>query len=192
MTSILKALSGLGLNWVVARCLSLLARLHLVNANSATKVTRRGFVRNATLGSTAIIGTMLTAGSIRFAWPNKTGAFGSELSVTGSDVPPVDGTPYLNAAGKFFLVHNEDGVMALYRKCPHLGCTVPWVEGSHEFRCPCHGSIYDYNGAKIGGPTPRALDLMAITVEPSGDLVVDTGTITQRGTDYDPSQATPL
>jgi cytochrome b6-f complex iron-sulfur subunit len=192
MTSILKALSGFGLNWVIARCLSLLARLHLVNANSVTKVTRRGFIRNATLGSTAIIGTMLTAGSIRFAWPNKTGAFGSELLVTGSDVPPVDGTPYLNAAGKFFLVRNEDGVMALYRKCPHLGCTVPWVEGSHEFRCPCHGSIYDYNGAKIGGPTPRALDLMAITVEPSGDLVVDTGTITQRGTDYDPSQATPL
>jgi cytochrome b6-f complex iron-sulfur subunit len=192
MKSILKALSALGINWVFARLLSLLARLHLVNATRANKVTRRGFVRNAALGSTAIVGTMLTAGSVRFAWPNKTGAFGSDISVAGSNIPGVDETPYLNAPGRFFIVRNNDGVMALYRKCPHLGCTVPWVEGSHEFRCPCHGSIYDYNGAKLGGPTPRGLDLMAVTVQPSGDLTVDTGAITTRGTDYDPSMATPL
>jgi cytochrome b6-f complex iron-sulfur subunit len=191
VSTLFRSISGFGLNWVFARVLSLLARLHLVSAPEAQKITRRGFVRNATLGSTAIVGAILTGGAIRFGWPNKTGAFGSALNVSGSDIPPPNGTPYLNAAGKFFLVHNEDGLLALYRKCPHLGCTVPWVETSHEFRCPCHGSIYDYDGAKIGGPTPRGLDLMAITVESSGDLSVDTGEITQRGAGYDPSMATP-
>jgi cytochrome b6-f complex iron-sulfur subunit len=184
-------MSGMGLNWIFARVLSLLVRLHLVSAPEAQKVTRRSFVRNATLGSTAIVTTLLSAGTIKLLWPNKTGAFGGDISVAGSDIPPPDATPYLNAPGRFFIVHNENGIMALYRKCPHLGCTVPWVEASHEFRCPCHGSIYDYDGAKIGGPTPRGLDLMAITVEPTGDISVDTGEISERGVGYDPSMATP-
>jgi cytochrome b6-f complex iron-sulfur subunit len=191
LSSLLRSLSGMGLNWLVSRLLSLLVRLHLVSAPEAQKVTRRSFVRNATLGSTAIVTTLLSAGTIRLLWPNKTGAFGGDIAVAGSSVPPPDGTPFLNAPGKFFIVHNDDGVMALYRKCPHLGCTVPWVESSHEFRCPCHGSIYDYDGAKVGGPTPRGLDLMAVTVESSGNLVVDTGDISQRGVGYDPSMATP-
>ena len=191
LSSLFRSLFGMGLNWTFARVLSLLVRLHLVSAPEAQKVTRRGFVRNATLGSTAIVTTLLSAGTIRLLWPNKTGAFGGDINVAGSNIPPPDGTPYLNAPGKFFIVHNEDGIMALYRKCPHLGCTVPWAEGSHQFRCPCHGSIYDYDGAKVGGPTPRGLDLMAITVEHSGDLSVDTGSINQRGVGYDPSMATP-
>src|SRR5215211_2363009 len=126
LSSLLRSFSGMGLNWVFARLLSLLVRLHLVSAPEAQKVTRRSFVRNATLGSTAIVTTLLSAGTIRLLWPNKTGAFGGDIEVAASSVPPPDGTPYLNAPGKFFIVHNEDGVMALYRKCPHLGCTVPW------------------------------------------------------------------
>jgi cytochrome b6-f complex iron-sulfur subunit len=189
--TVFKSFSAMGLNWVFARVLSLLVRLHLVSAPEAQKVTRRGFIRNATLGSTAIITTMLGAGTIRFWWPNKTGAFGSAIPVSAAAIPAPDATPYLNAPGKFFVVHTKDGILALYRKCPHLGCTVPWAEGSHQFRCPCHGSIYAYDGSKVGGPTPRGLDLMAVTVESSGDIIVDTGAIKQRGTGYDPSLATP-
>ena len=47
--------------------------------------------------------------------------------------------------------------------------------------------MYDYNGVRTGGPAPRPMDLMAVTVE--GDTVkVDTGDRRTR-TDYDPSQA---
>ena len=33
----------------------------------------------------------------------------------------------------------EAGVVALYQKCPHLGCRVPNCVSSQWFECPCHG-----------------------------------------------------
>ncbi len=32
------------------------------------------------------------------------------------------------------------GLVALYQKCPHLGCRVPSCNSSQWFECPCHGS----------------------------------------------------
>lgn len=126
-------------------------------------------------------------------WPNKTGAFGSVLTVPPADVPAVDAPPFRNVAGKFYLVHTGDGLMALYTKCPHLGCTVPWVgppDSASAFQCPCHGSMYDYTGERTGGPAPRPMDYMAVSLDPSGSgaVLVDTGDIKTRS-DYEPSQA---
>jgi hypothetical protein len=50
--------------------------------------------------------------------------------------------------------------------------------------------MYDYNGVRTGGPAPRPMDYMGISVQDNGSLMVDTGNIQQRS-DYDPSQATP-
>ena len=72
----------------------------------------------------------------------------------------------------------EAGVLALYQKCPHLGCRVPECVTSQWFECPCHGSQYNQVGEKKGGPAPRGLDRFAMTVS-GGRLSVDTGTIIQ-------------
>jgi cytochrome b6-f complex iron-sulfur subunit len=98
----------------------------------------------------------------------------------------------VNQAGKFYLINNEDGALAIYWKCVHLGCTVPYEEGSDEFHCPCHGSVYNRVGERIAGPAPRPLDLMPIIVD--GDTIsVDTNpdSLIVRSS-YDPSQATKL
>jgi cytochrome b6-f complex iron-sulfur subunit len=185
-----RTIVGLGVSWLIARLLGLLARLHVVQSTQARRVARRGFVRNATLGSVSLVVTLITGGFVRFFWPNETGDFGSELRVAATNVPEVNGEPYKYNPGKFWLVHNDDGVMAMYWKCPHLGCTVPWNAGRGEFICPCHGSVYDYNGVRLAGPAPRPMDIMPVTVdEATGDVLVDTGAIAQRG-DYEPSQAT--
>lgn len=70
------------------------------------------------------------------------------------------------------------GIVALYQKCPHLGCRVPNCVSSQWFECPCHGSQYNRVGEKRGGPAPRGMDRFAVAVE-SGVLIVDTGTIVQ-------------
>ena len=57
----------------------------------------------------------------------------------------------------------EQGVVALYQKCPHLGCRVPWCKTSQWFECPCHGSQYNRVGEKKGGPAPRGMDRFAAT-----------------------------
>ncbi|MCH2413036.1 MAG: Rieske 2Fe-2S domain-containing protein [Acidimicrobiales bacterium] len=72
----------------------------------------------------------------------------------------------------------DSGVMALYQKCPHLGCRVPNCVSSQWFECPCHGSQYNQVGEKRGGPAPRGMDRFAVSVD-GGVLVVDTGTIVQ-------------
>ncbi len=72
----------------------------------------------------------------------------------------------------------EAGVMALYQKCPHLGCRVPECKSSQWFECPCHGSQYNQVGEKKGGPAPRGMDGFGMEVT-GGVLIVDTGNIIQ-------------
>lgn len=72
----------------------------------------------------------------------------------------------------------EAGVVALYQKCVHLGCRVPWCGSSQWFECPCHGSKYNRVGEKVGGPAPRGLDRFAVSVN-NGNLVIDTGKVLQ-------------
>jgi len=70
----------------------------------------------------------------------------------------------------------EAGLVALYQKCPHLGCRVPSCNSSQWFECPCHGSQYNQVGEKKGGPAPRGMDRFAMEVS-GGTFIVDTGTV---------------
>ena len=70
----------------------------------------------------------------------------------------------------------EQGYVALYQKCVHLGCRVPWCQSSQWFECPCHGSKYNRVGEKQGGPAPRGLDRFPLEVS-GGNIVVDTGNL---------------
>jgi cytochrome b6-f complex iron-sulfur subunit len=82
----------------------------------------------------------------------------------------------------------EDGMLALWQKCTHLGCAVPYVEDEGQFHCPCHGSLFNNVGEVTGGPAPRPLDTFPITIK-GGEVWVDTGKPTERS-GYDPSQLT--
>jgi len=76
------------------------------------------------------------------------------------------------------VVKDADGSywIALYQRCVHLGCTVPFRDSCVSFKCPCHGSHYNVTGEWLDGPAPKSLDrfLIAFTGE---DVTVDTGTI---------------
>jgi cytochrome b6-f complex iron-sulfur subunit len=68
----------------------------------------------------------------------------------------------------------DRSVMALWRKCPHLGCQVPQLcEASQWFECLCHGSKYTVLGEKRDGPAPRGMDHFPIEVV-EGAYVVNT------------------
>ena len=99
-------------------------------------------------------------------------------------------------AGKFYLVHVEQGMIALYWRCTHLGCTVPWKPEERPdaggcFCCPCHGSQFNKVGEKIGGPAPRPMDYFPIEIDAAGNVWVDTGRVQQR-TAFSPDQLTPV
>lgn len=82
----------------------------------------------------------------------------------------------------------EGAVLAVYHKCVHLGCTVPYREDfSFEdprngetypgwFLCPCHGSTYSDAGVRVFGPAPRSLDTFPLEIK-DGKMTVDTGKV---------------
>jgi cytochrome b6-f complex iron-sulfur subunit len=195
MFMIVRTIFGVIVGWVASAIFALLGRHRSSQGALTVRPDRRQFLRNAALGAVGSVLAMVGVGFGFLLWPKKTGAFGSEITVPKEDVPAVEAPPYRNIPGKFFLMHNSDGLLALYTKCPHLGCTVPWVgppDSPHAFQCPCHGSMYDYNGVRTGGPAPRPMDLMHVKVDDkTGNVTVDTGEITQR-TGYTPDQAAPF
>ena len=79
-------------------------------------------------------------------------------------------------------------MLAMWHRCTHLGCTVPWREDEGQFHCPCHNSIFNTRGEVLSGPAPRPLDLFAIEIV-DNQVIVDTGTPIQRA-EFDTSQET--
>jgi len=175
---------------LISSAVPTLVSLALGQINSSPRTSRRDFLRWTVAGASTFFLAEAAAGFVAFFWPNKIGAFGSKISVTAANVPKVGADPIVDRDGKFWLINTEDGALALYWKCVHLGCTVPWNATEKTFHCPCHGSIYDKTGVRIAGPAPRPLDIMAISVE-GGAVSVDTSKITQR-TGYSPDQAVKL
>ena len=135
----------------------------LSQIDSSPRTSRRDFLRWTVAGASAFFLAEAAAGFVAFFWPNKIGAFGSKITVPAANIPKVGADPIVDRDGKFWLINNEDGALALYWKCVHLGCTVPWnatekdvplplprldlrqARGAHRRACPAparhHGDV---------------------------------------------------
>ncbi len=154
-------------------------------------ITRKQFLGRAWWAVAGLLAIEAVGGLVASLWPKvKAGSFGSKLSVASVEeakAMPVGTVTYFSEQ-RCYLSRVESGFLALYRKCTHLGCVVPWLvdESSEDdlaakgrFNCPCHAAVFDRYGVVHSGPAPRPLDLFPISIE-KGELVVDTGTIIQR------------
>jgi cytochrome b6-f complex iron-sulfur subunit len=151
-------------------------------------VSRREFFRQSLLASVGLFTAEFGLASIAFVWPNLRGGFGAQidLGLTAQSIKEqiqADRQPFYYGAGRFYLTEYDgenaedygaaEGLVALYQKCVHLGCRVPFCEQSQWFECPCHGSKYNRAGEYRDGPAPRGLDRFPVTVE-DGIVKVDT------------------
>ena len=164
--------------------------------------TRRAFLNRATVTLMSASLGGFAAALIAFLWKGAEGGFGSKISVGKIDdvigqIRSARGFLYLPEARSWVTEYPREaiskaevvyggqgavlsgmnaGVVALYQKCPHLGCRVPECSTSQWFECPCHGSQYNRVGEKKGGPAPRGMDRFGVSVN-NGVLVIDTGTV---------------
>lgn len=161
-------------------------------------VSRRQFFNRAI---TATFGSFLGIFGLyglAFFWPKLTGGFGSDVDagtvddLTSQTVNP-DGTigPVFVPEARAYVVPAPDnlsaqyegknveagGLMALFQRCVHLGCRVPWCATSIGFECPCHGSKYNSIGEYFAGPAPRNLDRFVVEIRDGDRFVIRTGTI---------------
>jgi len=152
---------------------------------------RRSFLARAVLLLGGLAG--LEAGWITSSFLRPREAAGTDdnggIVVAGAVERFAPGSVTAFRAGKFYLVRLDDGgFLALYRKCTHLGCTVPWIEDEGRFACPCHASAFDRHGDVLNAPAPRPLDLFAVRIE-NGVVKVDTSKTVRRDA-YRPDQVT--
>jgi cytochrome b6-f complex iron-sulfur subunit len=145
-------------------------------------VARRKLLRWFGWTAMLVILGELAAGFLPFYWPRRTGAFGGTVAAGNVDDYKVGDVKKI-VEGKFFITRVPEGFLALWQKCPHLGCSVPWIdtapslddiEPTGRFNCPCHGSLYDRYGQIKGGPAPRPMDMFPLTITGGKISVVTT------------------
>jgi cytochrome b6-f complex iron-sulfur subunit len=166
-------------------------------------VTRRQFLNRGIISMFVLGLSGFGATVLAFLWPSSTGGFGGKIDLPDglSDIlAKIDQNkePYYYAPGRLYvapypksalpkaeqvyeggvLEGMKQGIVALYQKCPHLGCRVPWCKTSQWFECPCHGSQYNRVGEKKGGPAPRGMDRFPVKVD-GQKVSVDTGIVVQ-------------
>lgn len=163
-------------------------------------VSRRMFLTRALGGVFGAFLGLFGLTSLAFLWPRLSGGFGSDIDVgliddlhaaivqpDGSVIPafipearayvvPFD--PALIAGSQFSDNVVAEGLTALFQRCVHLGCRVPWCASSQGFECPCHGSKYNFVGEYKAGPAPRNLDRFELEVV-ANRLIVKTSRIIQ-------------
>jgi cytochrome b6-f complex iron-sulfur subunit len=82
--------------------------------------------------------------------------------------------------GNLYLVRDDNGgFMAIYRRCPHLGCTVKWSSADEKFYCPCHSATFDEHGEFKNQLVSRALDTFPVSFS-NGMVKVDTSALQMR------------
>jgi cytochrome b6-f complex iron-sulfur subunit len=163
-------------------------------------VSRRQFLNRGLVGVVGFSVAGFGAAALGFLWPTGSAGFGGKISAgkTSEIIDYIQGhaAPYYIPEARAYVVEYppsdlpaakkvysavtyagmEEGFVALYQRCVHLGCRVPWCQSSQWFECPCHGSKYNRVGEKKAGPAPRGLDRFALTVS-AGNMTIDTGNI---------------
>jgi cytochrome b6-f complex iron-sulfur subunit len=167
---------------------------HHPDERTPTNASRRRFLRVGFWGG---IGVALVGGVgalASYLYPRNVRGFGGPVpGGTVEDYAPGADPVYVREA-QAYLVNLDPaddrlggsaggaGLLALWQKCPHLGCAVPWKsdftwhnDDGGWFRCPCHGSTYTKAGVLVEGPAPRSMTTMRLEVAEDGTITIHTG-----------------
>jgi cytochrome b6-f complex iron-sulfur subunit len=146
-----------------------------VETGSPRKVTRREFLNIAWLASLGFFLVDVAGVTFLFSMPRfKEGEFGGIFTIgTVADLPNQESAPLNYPKVKLWISNTENGLMALYKVCTHLGCLYNWSDQDGKFECPCHGSQYQRDGTYIQGPAPRSLDRFPVqAIDPKSGNVL--------------------
>ena len=156
---------------------------------SRFKLTRGQFLGIAWVGAIGLVVGEAILALAKYIQPVSTGGFGGDVFAGKVADFEVGSVTYI-LSGRFYIVRNTEGLLAVWQKCTHLGCAVPWAQDEDQFHCPCHGSEFTPEGVVTAGPAPRPMDTFPIEIR-DDEVWVDTSKPTQR-TSYDASQVTPV
>jgi Rieske Fe-S protein len=155
-------------------------------ASDAPGSDRRSFL--AAAGAVAVVPSVAGA-AVAFFAPLKSGRPTADfVHVTGLAALPPGALPvrltvrdertdawtrYAEApVGSVYLRRTDDGVEALNAICPHAGCLVGLDGERGRFVCPCHDSVFELDGTRVEGPSPRDMDSLEARIDDDGGVRV--------------------
>jgi cytochrome b6-f complex iron-sulfur subunit len=136
--------------------------------------TRRAFLANAFLSVAGAIGAAALAQRFfSFLSPPAPPERDVEVPAIALDaIPDGGGTIVHLPGGHIALERQGQTVRAFSAVCTHLGCVIQWQpNGAQAWHCPCHHGRYDRDGRVLGGPPPRPLTPVPVSVK-DGQVVV--------------------
>jgi cytochrome b6-f complex iron-sulfur subunit len=152
-------------------------------AESGKDFDRRAFFVKLGLGSLSIAAAGTAAFSYQFLSPNVLYEPSPIINAGKPGDYALDSVT-LDVNSGIYLIHAQEGFLALSAVCTHLGCLTAWKpelgeHGEGIIACPCHGSKFYVRtpgkipGEKIEGPAPKPLPWLEVSLSDDGDLMVD-------------------
>ncbi len=143
-------------------------------------IARRDFLGLAGLWATTVAIFISIVGMVRLPKPAVLPEAARRFRIGKADEYPV-GTETIVPVKNIAVLSTAEGVAAISLVCTHLGC-VAEREDDGKFVCPCHGSKFDASGKLTGGPAPKGLVWVELSISPEGWLVADTLSAVDPGT----------
>jgi cytochrome b6-f complex iron-sulfur subunit len=132
---------------------------------------RRSFIGKAAIGLVTITGAIAAISYLRQFFPRL--ASERRRFVLGDPRKfPVDTFTFLEEH-HLYVYRDHEGIKAVSAICTHLGCILE--KSIDGFECPCHGSCYNIDGKVLSGPAPRDLSWYSVSVDASGNIVINPG-----------------
>jgi Rieske Fe-S protein len=168
---------------------------------SPRTLSRRSFMRRMVGAGVGLLSLEFIGATLAFLWPRNVEGIGvaypiGTLGEINAAFPTwAAGEPMEFRAARAFVVNvpaakamalghsgvhepkpSADEILALWRKCPHLGCMIPPAcESRSRFQCYCHQSTYNILGEKLElGPAPRGMDRFPVRIDDDGVVIIDT------------------
>ena len=136
------------------------------------ELSRRGFGRRALAAASALFGALLSIPAVATLIDPILRGRAAAWRDAGPAAALKAGAPrrvaFEVAAGweqakmVFYLVKQDDEILALSARCTHAGCRVK-PEGG-EFACPCHGGAFALDGTPLRGPVKLPLEWHEVRV----------------------------
>lgn len=142
---------------------------------------RRDFLGSAALWSAGSALALAAVGMLRLPKAAVLPSLSKKFAVVLPE-SLVPGVPFIPAGKQvaFFCSPGTGGVYAVSLVCTHLGCVVK--QGNDGFQCPCHGSLFDFDGKVLKGPAPSQLPWLKVTSKGESTFIVDAGQTVAPGT----------
>lgn len=125
--------------------------------------TRRAFFFWILGGVGLVLGSAAGWAGLRYLAPGGGKDSEGKVELAVADVP-VGGVKFIDFRGRpaVVLQQRPGEFVALSAVCTHLGCIVKWAAAEEIFICPCHAGKFSPQGAVLGGPPPKPLEVLPV------------------------------